>query len=356
MKFKDLISAPEYLTYDDVLLLPNYSEVTPSKVDIQSSLTGKIKLVLPVVASPMDTVCEQRMALSLGRLGGLGIIHRNLSIGKQALQVKTVLSQGILVGAAVGVGADFEGRVKALVKVGAKEICVDTAHGHTKQVIEAVKKIKKLYPGIEIIAGNVATYEGAYDLFKAGAETVKVGMGPGSICTTRIMSGMGVPQLAAVIEGVRAAKKFKKQIIADGGIKTSGDIVKALAAGADCVMLGSLLAGTDEAPGKLVKFNGKKYKTYRGMGSVTAMKHGSAERYGQVKTAKKFVPEGVEGLVEYQGKLANYLYLLMGGLRSGMAYLGARNLQELRQKVKFIRISPAGLAESKPHSVLLLDR
>ncbi|MEK7622348.1 MAG: IMP dehydrogenase [Patescibacteria group bacterium] len=346
-----------YLTYDDVLLLPQYSEVTPTRTDLVGKLTEKIKLKLPVAASPMDTVCEKEMAVALGKLGGYGIIHRNLSIGKQAGQLKYVLKKGIKAGAAVGVGADFSERVKALVKIGAEEICLDSAHGHTKHVIEAIKWIKANYPVIEIIAGNTATYEGAKALFKAGASAVKVGMGPGSICTTRIMSGMGVPQLTAVMEGVRAGKEFKnKMIIADGGIKTSGDIVKALAAGADCVMLGSLLAGTDEAPGKIVAIRGKKYKTYRGMGSVGAMKFGSAERYGQEKTAKKLVAEGVEGLVEYKGKLEEVIFQLMGGLRSGMAYLGAKNLQELRQKAKFIRISPAGLAESKPHSLVLLDR
>lgn len=346
-----------YLTYDDVLLLPQYSEVTPTQTNLVSNLTKKISLKIPVVASPMDTVCEKEMALELGKLGGYAIIHRNLSIGKQAEQLKQVLRQGVRAGAAVGVGADFSERVKALVKAGAEEICIDSAHGHTKHVIEAIEWINKNYPLIEVIAGNTATYEGTKALFKAGAAAVKVGMGPGSICTTRIMSGMGVPQLTAVMEGVRAGKEFKnKMIIADGGIKTSGDIVKALAAGANCVMLGSLLAGTDEVPGKMVVIKGKKYKIYRGMGSLGAMKFGSAERYGQEKTAKKFVPEGVEGLVECKGSLESVLFQLMGGLRSGMAYLGAKNLQELRQKAEFIRISPAGLAESKPHSIVMLDR
>jgi len=332
-----------YLTYDDVLLLPNYSEVTPSRTDLEDKI--------PIIASPMDTVCEKEMAFALGKLGGYGIIHRNLPIVKQADQIAWVLKQKVNCGAAVGVGPDFEERVKALINAGAKEICVDSAHGHTKHVIEAIRRIKTFHPGVEIIAGNVATYEGAKDLFNAGADVVKVGMGPGSICTTRIMSGMGVPQLTAVIDCVRAAKKYKKKIIADGGIKTSGDIVKALAAGADSVMLGSLLAGTDEAPGKLVTIKGKKFKTYRGMGSSAAMKLGSASRYGQEKAAKKFVSEGVEGLVEYQGKLAEVVFQLIGGLRSGMAYLGAKNLRELKQKAKFIQISPAAWAESKPHSL-----
>ena len=332
-----------YLTYDDVLLLPNYSEVTPSRTDLE----GKI----PIIASPMDTVCEKEMALALGKLGGYGIIHRNMSIERQADQLAWVLKQKVGCGVAVGVGPDMKQRVEALVKAGAKEVCVDSAHGHTKQVGEVVSWIKTFHPGVECFAGNVATPEGAEFLFKAGADAVKVGMGPGSICTTRIMSGMGVPQLSAVMDCVRAAKKFKKRIIADGGIKTSGDMVKALAAGADAVMLGSLLAGTDEAPGKKIKIKNKWFKTYRGMGSAAAMKHGSAERYGQEKTAKKFVPEGVEGLVAYKGKLADFIYEFVGGLRSGMAYLGAKNLKELRQKAKFIQITPAGWVESKPHSL-----
>ena len=216
-----------YLTYDDVLLLPQYSEVTPTRTDLVGKLTEKIKLKLPVAASPMDTVCEKEMAVALGKLGGYGIIHRNLSIGKQAGQLKYVLKKGIKAGAAVGVGADFSERVKALVKIGAEEICLDSAHGHTKHVIEAIKWIKANYPVIEIIAGNTATYEGAKALFKAGASAVKVGMGPGSICTTRIMSGMGVPQLTAVMEGVRAGKEFKnKMIIADGGLKPAGILLK----------------------------------------------------------------------------------------------------------------------------------
>ncbi|MCX6817133.1 MAG: IMP dehydrogenase [Candidatus Beckwithbacteria bacterium] len=355
-KVINLNNQSEWLTFDDVLLLPNYSEVTPSKTDTTTKLTEKIKLPIPILASPMDTVCESAMALRLGKIGGYGIIHRNLSIEKQVGELKLVLKAGVKAGAAVGVGVDFKDRVAALIKAGVKEICVDSAHGHTKHVIEAIKKIKIFHSGVEVIAGNVATYEGADDLFKAGAAAVKVGMGPGSICTTRIMSGMGVPQLSAIVAGAKAAKKYKKSIIADGGIRTSGDLVKALAAGAAAVMLGSLLAGTDAAPGKLVTYQGKKYKTYRGMGSVGAMKQGSAERYGQKKTDKILVAEGVEGLVEYKGKLEDFVYQLVGGLRSGLAYLGAKNLKELRQKAKFIRISRAGVYESRPHSILLLDR
>lgn len=355
---QDLTQIPTYLTYDDVLLIPNYSEVTPSKTEVSAPLTAKIKLQLPIVASPMDTVCEERMARQIAQLGGIGIIHRNLSIEEQVLQVKAVQADKLQVGAAVGVGADFEERVKALAEQAkVKEICIDSAHGHTKHVIDAVKYIKKKYSHIEVIAGNVATYQGAKDLFVAGASAVKVGMGPGSICTTRVMSGMGVPQLTAVVEGVRAAREMGGYIIADGGIKNSGDIVKALAAGAHTVMLGSLLAGTDEAPGDMIEVQGKLYKSYRGMGSVAAMKKGSAARYGQQwepgKT-KQLVPEGVEGLVVHRGSLADHIHQLVGGLRAGMGYLGAHNLSELQAKAQFIRITDAGGSESRPHSVVMV--
>src|SRR3989344_1194293 len=241
------------------------------------------------------------MAIALGELGGLGIIPRNLSIADQVQQVERVLKAKITVAAAVGVGSDFNERTEALVKTGIKILCIDSAHGHTKHVIEATKLIKIKYPKIELLSGNVATYEGAKALFAAGADAVKVGMGPGSICTTRVMSGMGVPQITAVVEGVRAAREAGKTVIADGGVRMSGDITKALAAGATTVMLGSLLAGTDEAPGEVTEIEGKSYKSYRGMGSIGAMSKGSATRYGQqVKPEKDMVAEGVEGLVNYR--------------------------------------------------------
>ncbi len=352
----DIANIPTYLTYDDVLLLPNYSDVTPSKTDVSSHLTTSIDLQIPIVASPMDTVCEERLALAIGKLGGYGIIHRNLPIADQAAQVERVIKQGVAVGAAVGVGSDFDERIAALAEVGVQEICLDASHGHTSHVIAATEKIKKKFPHIQVISGNVATYEGAKALFEAGADAVKVGMGPGSICTTRIMSGMGVPQLTAVIEGVRAARECGKHIIADGGVRTSGDIVKALAAGASSVMLGSLLAGTDEAPGDVIQVDGKKYKSYRGMGSVAAMKHGSASRYGQEFNhgeTKRLVPEGIEGLVSYRGHLADHLHQLIGGVRSGMAYLGAGTLTQLQEKARFIRITTAGVTESRPHSIMM---
>lgn len=351
-----LASIPEYLTYDDVLLLPNYSEVMPSEADVASQLTNEIMVRLPVIASPMDTVCESRMAITIGKLGGYGIIHRNFSITDQVAELQKVLAQGITCGVAVGVGDDFEPRVRALVEAGAKEICLDSAHGHSKNIIDATRFMKETYPDIQVISGNVATYEGAKALFEAGADAIKVGMGPGSICTTRVVSGMGVPQLSAVVETVRAARECGKHVIADGGIKTGGDIIKALAAGASTVMLGSMLAGTDEAPGDVIQVNGKLFKSYRGMGSVAAMKKGSAARYGQEweqgKT-KKLVPEGVEGLVPHRGGLENHLYQLIGGVKSGMGYLGVRNLEELREKARFIRVSRAALTESHTHSIVM---
>lgn len=352
----NLSNLPTYLTYDDVLLLPNYSEIRPSEVDTSSPLTNSIILGTPIVAAPMDTVCEERLARKMSEIGAYGIIHRNLSVEEQANQLKNVLDSGTYAGAAVGIGADFDKRVNVLLRVGAKEICIDSAHGHTKHVIEATAKLKNDYADLQVISGNVATYEGAKALFDAGADAVKVGMGPGSICTTRVMSGMGVPQLTAVVEGVRAAREAGKHIIADGGIKTSGDIVKALAAGASSVMLGSLLAGTDEAPGEMIEIQGQLYKSYRGMGSIAAMKHGSAARYGQKyqegKT-KELVPEGVEGLVKHRGPLEDHIHQLVGGIRAGMGYLGAATISELQEKARFIKISNASLIESKPHSIVM---
>lgn len=353
---QDLATLPEYITYDDVLLLPNYSEVVPQETDTSVVLTKELKLAVPIIAAPMDTVCESAMAIAIGKLGGYGIIHRNFSVEDQVAELKKVLKAGVLVGVAVGVGADFQERVAALVKAGVPEICIDSAHGYTKNVIEAVKFIKKKYPKVTVIAGNVATYEGAKTLFEAGASSVKVGMGPGAICTTRVMSGMGVPQLTAVVTCVQAAKELGGTIIADGGIKCSGDIVKALAAGASAVMLGSLLAGTDEAPGEMIELQGKLFKSYRGMGSVAAMKKGSAARYGQKYVegkARKLVPEGVEGLVPHRGKLEDHIHQLIGGVRAGMGYLGAKTIVELQEKARFIRISPSGLQESRPHSILV---
>ncbi len=466
-------------TFDDLLLVPQYSEVLPHEVDVSTWLTMKIRLNIPIVSAAMDTVTESRLAIALAREGGIGIIHRNLSIEEQAQEVEKVKKSesgmilqpvtvkpdttvkqaleimerykisgvpvvdngdklvGILtnrdlrfikstdydkpvslfmtsenlvvaqervtleeateilqrhkveklpivdkegrlvglitikditkrkkypnackdefgrlrVGAAVGTGPDTMERVSTLVSVGVDVIAVDTAHGHSKRVIETVEKIKSHYPDLQVIAGNVATKEATLDLIKAGADAIKVGVGPGSICTTRIVAGVGVPQLTAIRWAYEVAKEYGVPIIADGGIKYSGDIVKALAMGASSVMLGNLLAGTEESPGETVYYQGRAYKVYRGMGSLGAMmSRRSADRYGQEKL-EKFVPEGIEGRVPYRGRLSDVIYQLVGGLRSGMGYVGARNLEELRQKAKFVRITWAGYRESHVHDV-----
>jgi len=469
----------EGYTFDDLLLIPQYSEVLPHEVDVSTWLTKKIKLNIPIVSAAMDTVTEARLAIALAREGGIGIIHRNLSIEEQAQEVEKVkksesgmilqpvtvrpdntvkealeimerykisgvpvvsdgnklvgiltnrdlrfikptdyhkpvslfmTSQNLImaqeritleeaeeilqrhkveklpivdkegrlvglitikditkrkkypnackdelgrlrVGAAVGTGPDTKDRVDALVSIGVDVIAIDTAHGHSKRVLETVEFVKSTYPNLEVIAGNVATAEGALDLIKAGADAVKVGVGPGSICTTRIVAGVGVPQLTAIRWAYEVAKEYGVPIIADGGIKYSGDIVKALAMGASSVMLGNLLAGTEEAPGETVYYQGRAYKVYRGMGSLGAMmSRRSADRYGQEKM-EKFVPEGIEGRVPYRGRLSDVIYQLVGGLRSGMGYVGAKNLEELRQKAKFVRITWAGYKESHVHDV-----
>jgi len=469
----------EGYTFDDLLLIPQYSEVLPHEVDVSTWLTKKIRLNIPIVSAAMDTVTEARLAIALAREGGIGIIHRNLSIEEQAQEVEKVkksesgmilqpvtvrpdntvkealeimerykisgvpvvsdgnklvgiltnrdlrfikptdyhkpvslfmTSQNLImaqeritleeaeeilqrhkveklpivdkegrlvglitikditkrkkypnackdelgrlrVGAAVGTGPDTKDRVDALVSIGVDVIAIDTAHGHSKRVLETVEFVKSTYPNLEVIAGNVATAEGALDLIKAGADAVKVGVGPGSICTTRIVAGVGVPQLTAIRWAYEVAKEYGVPIIADGGIKYSGDIVKALAMGASSVMLGNLLAGTEEAPGETVYYQGRAYKVYRGMGSLGAMmSRRSADRYGQEKM-EKFVPEGIEGRVPYRGRLSDVIYQLVGGLRSGMGYVGAKNLEELRQRAKFVRITWAGYKESHVHDV-----
>jgi len=469
----------EALTFDDVLLLPLYSEVLPKDVDISTYLTRDLKLNMPLISAAMDTVTESATAITMAREGGIGVIHKNLSIEAQALEVDKVKKSesgmivdpitmepenkiyealeimkrykisgvpitknnvlvGILtnrdlrfeknlnrpiyevmtkdnlitvpegttleeakellqkyrieklpvvdkkfrlkglitikdiekarkypnackdslgrlrVGAAVGVGPDRDARVEALVKAGCDVIFVDTAHGHSKLVIESVKVIKKKYPNVPLIAGNIATKEAAQSLIKAGVDAIKVGVGPGSICTTRIIAGVGVPQITAIMECYEVAKKYGIPVIADGGIKYSGDITKALAAGADTVMVGSLFAGTDESPGESILYQGRTYKVYRGMGSLEAMKKGSSDRYfqGDVEDVK-LVPEGIEGRVPYRGPLSQTIFQLIGGLRSGMGYLGCKNIEELKTKTKFIKITSAGLRESHVHDVII---
>lgn len=342
------------LTFDDILLLPNYVDFKRQEVSLTTHLHPKITLSLPIISSPMDTVTETAMAIAMARAGGLGIIHRNLSIARHVEVITAVKKQNLLVGAAVGTGQDFTNRVSALVKAKADIIVVDSAHGHSKFVIEAVLYLKKHFPKTIVMAGNVATYEGAKSLIKAGADILRVGMGPGSICTTRIVTGMGVPQITAILEVVRAARKTGVAVVADGGIRQIGDIAKALACGASAVMLGSLLACFDESAGKTIALNGKKYKEYRGMGSLSAMKEGGAERYGQSKNNNnKLIAEGVEGLVLYKGKVADYLYQIEGSLKSAFYYLGAKNIFDFWKKSRFIKVSRAGVLESHPHDIII---
>ncbi|KAA9011615.1 IMP dehydrogenase [Niallia endozanthoxylica] len=470
--------AKEGLTFDDVLLVPAKSEVLPKDVSLKISLTDKVKLNIPLISAGMDTVTEAEMAIAMARQGGLGIIHKNMTIEQQAEQVDKVkrsesgvitdpffltpekqifdaehlmgkfrisgvpivnnveerklvgiltnrdlrfiqdysikisdvmtkenlvtapvgttlaeaekilqkykieklplvdndgVLQGLitikdiekviefpnsakdehgrlLVGAAVGVSKDTMLRLEALVKSSVDIVVIDTAHGHSKGVIDTIRDIRKAYPELSIIAGNVATAEATKELFEAGADVVKVGIGPGSICTTRVVAGVGVPQITAIYDCATEARKYGKSIIADGGIKYSGDIVKALAAGGHAVMLGSLLAGTSESPGETEIFQGRRFKVYRGMGSVSAMEKGSSDRYFQEEN-KKFVPEGIEGRLPYKGPLSDTIYQLVGGLRSGMGYCGAGSLDALRENSQFIKMSGAGLRESHPHDV-----
>lgn len=467
----------EGLTFDDVLLIPGYSEVMPNQVDISTRLTKKIKLRIPLMSAGMDTVTESKMAIAMAREGGIGIIHKNMSIDEQArmvdrvkrsehgvitdpfflgpdnklqdaldimehyhisgvpitvkdklvgiitnrdirfetdfsIPIKNVMTSKnlvtapvntsmdeamhilrkykieklplvddegylkglitikdieknmkypnaakdergrLLVGAAVGTARDTFDRAKALYDAGLDVIVVDTAHGHSKPVLETVTMIKESFPDLEIIAGNVATGEATEALIKAGADAVKVGIGPGSICTTRVVAGIGVPQITAIQDCARVAREYGVPIIADGGIKYSGDIVKAIACGADVCMMGNLLAGTEESPGEVIILQGRSYKVYRGMGSLGAMNKGSSDRYFQ-EDAKKFVPEGIEGRVPYKGYVSETVYQLVGGLRSGMGYCGVKNIEELKTNTKFVRITNAALIESHPHDVTI---
>ncbi|MEW6386580.1 MAG: IMP dehydrogenase [Thermodesulfobacteriota bacterium] len=474
-------SIPYAYTFDDVLLLPGASAVLPSEVDLSTRLTRRIRLNIPILSAAMDTVTEAETAISLARQGGIGILHRNLSVEAQALEaekvkksesgmiidpvtigpeapisqvlglmeryrisgipvvegprlvgivtnrdlrfetnldqkVKEVMTKDRLVtapvgitleeskallhkyriekllvvdedynlkglitikdiekirkyplsckdefgrlrvGGAVGVGPDRAERIDTLIRAGVDVIAIDTAHGHSRRVVQAVKATKKEFPDVELIAGNVGTAAGARDLIKAGADAVKVGVGPGSICTTRVIAGVGVPQFSAIRDCARVAKEADVPLVADGGIKYSGDITKALAAGADVVMIGSLFAGTEESPGETVIFQGRSYKIYRGMGSEEAMKAGSRDRYCQedIDLECKLVPEGIVGRVPSRGRLADVVYQLVGGVRSGMGYVGSRSIPELQAQARFVRISPAGLRESHVHDVIIM--
>ncbi|AKG66072.1 IMP dehydrogenase [Lactobacillus helveticus] len=362
--------AKKALTFDDVLLIPAESHVLPNEVDLSTKLADNIKLNIPLVSAGMDTVTEGAMAIAMALQGGLGVVHKNMSIQAQAGEVANVKSvvvpnnttkaavddqNRLLCAAAVGVTSDTFERAEALLEAGADAIVIDTAHGHSAGVLRKIKEIRDHFPKQTLIAGNVATGDATRALFDAGVDIVKVGIGPGSICTTRIVAGVGVPQITAIYDAASAAREYHKPIIADGGIKYSGDVVKALAAGGNAVMLGSMLSGTTEAPGDIFEDNGKKYKRYRGMGSMGAMAqaHGSSDRYfqGGVNEANKLVPEGVEARVEYKGDVSDVVFQIDGGLRSGMGYCGAANIPELIEKAQFVQITNAGLRESHPHDV-----
>jgi IMP dehydrogenase len=471
-------SFPKALTFDDILLLPAYSEVTPDQIEVGTFLTPAIPLTIPLISAAMDTVTESEMAISMARNGGVGVIHKNMSIERQKLEVEKVKKSesgmitspvtispnstvaaalqlmsefrvsglpvvrgeklvGILtnrdvrfvkdlestlvkevmtsrhlitvpvgttleeakehlhanriekllvvddnkrlaglitmkdiekirkypdsckddsgrlrVGAAIGIGADCLPRAEALLASGADFLVLDSAHGHSANVLKAIRDVRAAFPKCQLVAGNIATYEGSKAILQAGADTVKVGIGPGSICTTRIVAGIGVPQVTAVLEAARAAKEMDRCLIADGGIKYSGDVVKAMAMGAHSVMIGSLFAGSEESPGETILYQGRTYKIYRGMGSIDAMKEGSSDRYFQEKS-KKFVPEGIVGRVPHKGPVSDSLYQLIGGLRSGMGYVGAASLAALRENAQAVEISSAGLRESHVHDVII---
>ncbi len=367
---------PLTLSFNDVLLLPGYSDFSRNEIDLSTNLTHTIKLKIPFVSAPMDTVTESKLSIALGGLGGIGIIHRNLTVADQAIMVKKTKSKKVLVGAASGSGLGFEERVRALVLSGVDLILIDSAHGFTKSIIDAVGFIKKTYPKVQLIAGNVATYEGAKALIHAGVDGLRVGMGPGAICTTRIISGMGVPQITAIQEVVRATRKSKITIIADGGIVNSGDMVKALAAGADTLMMGGFFASAIESPGKKVKLqpsqvphrfksiigNGKSFifKEYRGMGSEAAMKRGAKiksedEFHGKNYNDRVLIAEGVEALVPIKGNVREVVEIALGGIKSGFYYCGFKTIEEAQKKANFIQITQASLTESHPHDILVTN-
>ena len=407
----------EGITFDDVLLVPAYSEVIPNEVCLKTHLTKDIELNIPMMSAGMDTVTEHRMAIAMARQGGIGIIHKNMSIEAQAEEVDKVkrsengvitdpfylspnhtladaddlmakfrisgvpITEGpnkklvgiiitikdiekqikypnsakdkqgrLLCGAGVGVTANIMDRVKALVDAQVDVIVIDTAHGHSANVLKVVKMVRDAYPDLGIIAGNVATGEATRALIEAGVDAVKVGIGPGSICTTRVVAGIGVPQITAIMDSYNVAKEYGIPVIADGGIKYSGDMTKAIAAGANVCMMGSIFAGCDESPGSFELFQGRKYKVYRGMGSIAAMENGSKDRYFQ-QDAKKLVPEGVEGRVAYKGSVEDTVFQLIGGIRSGMGYCGAKTIEDLKENGHFVKISAASLKESHPHDI-----
>ncbi len=369
---------PVTLTFDDVLLLPGYSDFSRQDIEISSQLTRSIRLQTPLVSSPMDTVTESELAIALAELGGIGFIHRNLTVDAQVVEVKKVLAKNLLVGAAIGASKGFEERAEALVAAGVSVILVDSAHGYATSIIETTKFLKRTYKDLQVIAGNVATYDGAKALIESGADSIRVGMGPSAICTTRIVSGMGVPQLTAIIETVRAGREAGVPIIADGGIKYSGDMVKALAAGAGTVMMGSFFASAVEAPGEKVELTPEQipnqfkhllkkkqstymFKSYRGMGSIGAMEHGAKiksedEFHGKSYYKDKvLVAEGVEGLVPVKGTVKEIVEQAIGGIKSGMYYLGVKTVEQLAKEAQFVQITQASLTESHPHDLVITN-
>ena len=347
----------EALTFDDVLLLPRFSKILPSETDISINLGRNIKLKTPFLSSAMDTVTESSMASAIAKEGGIGIIHRNLDIKKQSKEVEKVKKNNLLVGAAIGTSISDLERAKRLLGSGVDLIVIDTAHGHSEKVVKILSKLKKYNYKIPICVGNIATSEAAKRLYNSGADIIKVGIGPGSICTTRMVAGIGVPQITAIMQVYKFLRSKKIKIISDGGIKFSGDIAKALAAGADAIMMGSIFAGTDESPGKKFKIKNRFYKRYRGMGSIGAMSAGSSNRYFQknYKDKSKFVPEGVDGRVEYKGNVSKIIYQLQGGLRSSMGYIVAKTIKDIKKNAKFVKITKAGFYESMVHSVEMIE-
>ncbi|MBI3522218.1 MAG: IMP dehydrogenase [Chloroflexi bacterium] len=344
----------EGLAFDDVLLIPCRSDVLPTHVSVSSRLTNALELDIPILSAAMDTVTEAPLAIALGRAGGLGVLHRNLSVADQVAQAQLVKAAGVRVAAAVGVSGDADERVSALVAAGVDVIVIDTAHGHSANEVRMVEKVKARHR-VQVLAGNVATGEGTEELIASGADGVKVGMGPGAICTTRVVAGAGMPQITAIFDCANVAARHGIPICADGGVQHSGDIAKAIGAGAHTVMLGALLAGVDESPGDAVETTEGRFKSYRGMGSLGAMavRQGGRDRYAQESVGEfsKLVPEGVEGRVKAQGPLDVVLHQLIGGLRAGMGYAGATTIDDLRTKARFVRISGAGLRESHPHDI-----
>lgn len=367
----------EYLTYDDVLLLPRFAEFQRQDISLQTSLTKHISLKLPFVSAPMDTVTESTLAIALAQLGGIGIIHRNLTIEHQVEEIKKVKSNNLLVGAAIGASSGFEERALALIQADVDILCIDSAHGHSASIIKAITWLKSLHPSIQIMAGNVATYDGAQALIQAGVDCLRVGMGPGAICTTRIISGMGVPQLTAIAETSKAANPAGIPVIADGGIKYSGDMVKAFAAGASMVMMGRMFAQTEESPGEKVMLNKQhvparfkdilkedqeiySFKTYRGMGSIGAMEQGTKiksedEFHGKNYSDRVLVAEGVEGLVPIIGTVKDIIDQMVGGIKSGCFYVGCKTIKELNEHTQFIKITQASLTESHPHNLIITN-